>query len=239
MSDNNKTASVIIVPHRDDEWFCTASLLLNYPRTILLYITHPSDCISKENFDKQTVMFDCALTMANEYRSKHNMKQIIPFTNLYSNFNGVMDNEPRRQLQKEIEGRLAWLDKIDYFVTTVKSTHQSHQECNNIAMSMLRSPYIEKMQNVLYASYPQAYFSVPYDDNSGLFNTYVEMDKEQIELTRKIIGEIYGEKNHPNTILGADNFVQALKFFGLASGREYAQPFITKRRNASMIYLKD
>jgi len=235
----SKTASVIIVPHRDDEWFCTASLLLNYPKTIFLYITHPSDCISKEAFVKQTTMFEQALRMANIYRSKNNMQEIIPYTNLNSNFNGVMDNEDRKKLQSEIENRLKWLEKIDYFVTTVKSTHQSHQECNNIAMSMLRSPFIEKMQNVLYASYPQAYFSVPYDEGSGSFNTYVEMNDEQIEITRKVIGEVYGEKNHPNTILGADNFVEALRFFGLASGRKYSQPFITKRRNASMYYLRD
>lgn len=208
---------------------------MNYKYDIQLYITHPSDCISEDKFIHQTSLFNESRKLINEYRVNHEMPEMTTHINLNSNFNGYMSNEDRKDLQKRLEGCFKWdLDirkidcVVDYYITTKQSTHQSHQECNKIALSVMRSPYIEKCRNIMLATYPQDVYGISMSDTT--LNTFIPMTKEQVDLATHIIGSVYAEKNIPGSVLGADKFEEMLKYFGNVSNKaEYAQPFLSVR----------
>lgn len=225
--------SIIVIPHMDDEIFQAGGILLNYPNDIQLLITHPTDCISKERYDEQVKMFLECMQIINSYRETKQFPRIEYFIFENATFNGYMSDEGRKEIQNQLEYCLDSDTKIDYFVFTEESTHQSHQECNHIAMSCCRSPYIEKCKDIMLATYPQSSYGIKFDGYHEL-NSYLPLSDIQVDLMCDCIGKIYGEKNQNTTILGADNFRTFLKFYGSKCGKKYAQPFSSLRHIYTM-----
>ena len=226
--------AVLVVPHTDDEHFLTASFLFNYKKTIYLFVTHSNDTINKETWLRQSEMFKQSIEIVNNYRIKNNYEGlVIPILFNCADFNG-MYSYARKFVHGKIEELLDRVDKIDYYVTTIKSTHQSHTECNDIALSMMRSPYIEKCKTILLGTYPQSIYGLAYSDEYDSLNTYVPMTKEQVDITCDIIGNVYGEKNYPNSILGSEHFKEMLKFYGNCISTEYAQPYKNIRHKITL-----
>lgn len=224
---------IIIVPHMDDCIFQSASFLFNYPGTIYLFLTHSNDTISKERWLHQSNMFQQSIDCVNSYRKEKNFELAIPIVFNCGEFNG-MSSYSRKYIHGKIEELLDRVEKIDYYVTTIKSTHQSHNECNDIALSMMRSPYIEKVKTIVLGSYPQSVYGLTYSSEYNDLNTYVPMTEDQVDLSCKIIGEVYGEKNLKNSILGAPHFKEMLKFYGNCISEEYAQPFKNIRHKITL-----
>lgn len=211
--------------------------MLNYKHDIQLFITHPDDCIDSSTYEFQKTLFDRSIATINEYRDKQGFEPIVPHIHVGSNFNGYMESEDRRRLQHRIECCFKWEETynkrscntiIDYFITTKQSTHQSHVECNKIALSVMRSPYIEMVKNILLATYPQDVYGISMSDST--LNEFILMDKEQVDLACYIIGSVYEVKNVKGTILGSDKFEEMLKYYGnVSNASDYAQPYLSLR----------
>lgn len=214
--------SIVILPHFDDEIFQTGAFLLKYKEEIELFITHPNDTISNSLYNLQKKMFIKTISLINEFRLKNNLKKIKTYIYNYSNFNGYIKTNNRKKIQKDLENVMS-KENIDYFITTVKSTHQSHKICNEIAISCLRSPYIEKINNILLATYPQDEYGISFTDKK--INAYIQLEKQEVEFLCYCIKEIYGIKNNNKKILNSDSFYKYLSYFGIKSGNEFAMPF--------------
>lgn len=223
--------------YADDEIFQAGSILLNYPNDIDLFVTHPTDCISESRYMNQRTMFYQCMNLVNEYREKRDFPKINYKLYEYASFNGYMSDEGRKAIQSDLEKsfEISLIDncwtpsrKIDYFVFTEESTHQSHQECNHIAGSICRSPFIEQCKDIMLATYPQSEYGIRFNSENHI-NSYLPISEEQADILCHCIGNIYKEKNSNSTILGADNFKTYLQFFGSRCGKDYAQPFMALR----------
>lgn len=231
ISYNKDRAAILIVPHFDDEIFQVGSFLLSYKNNIELVFTHPCDTIgfNSERYNNQLDMMHKSLNKIKEYRTNHGMISNIKVTILpYSKPNGIGDEF--LNAIHDLESIVNKYPEIDYYIYSVKSSHQSHQESHKLAEIVLRSPFIEKINNILEATYPQNYFGIINNTDDAIYNTYNMMDKEMVDLLVDIIGTTYGQKNPPNSILSPEGFRNSLQFYGYAGQCDYAQPFIIKRR---------
>lgn len=240
--NTKKHKSIIIVPHFDDEIFQAGGILLNYKYIIDLFITHPTDTISTEKYIKQHKMFKECIKLISEYRLSKGYEEINCYTYQKAKFNGYMSSEGRREIQNDLEKafELNLVDdkwesnyKVDYLVFTESSTHQSHNECYHIAMSLCRSPYIEQCKDIMLATYPQSEYGIKIDSTRQI-NSYLPLTTEQVDILVNCIGTIYGEKNDTSQILGPENFKTYLNFFGSKCGKDFAQPYIAMRHIYTM-----
>jgi len=175
-------------------------------------------------------MIEC-INRVEEYRASRNFE--VPEIDTYiltdAGPKGIPDNRYLFSISV-IEWIFKSIKLIDSYIYSIKSSHQSHTESNAIASSLLRSPYIEKIKCTLNAPYPQTYFSpATHKESDAIYNTYQPLTERSADLLKELIGKVYGEKNPATGILGADAFLISLRYYGLACGYRYAQPFRVTR----------
>lgn len=224
--------AVIIVPHFDDEVFQFGAYLTEYPHHIDIVFTHPTDTVSDELYMKQYNMMKSCINTLNDYRSRRNFEYPeIDFKVIPTAGPKGISSDNYLSAVSLIESIVRQYKEIDCYGFSIKSSHQSHTESNQIASHVMRSPYVEKMKLILNAPYPQTYYSpCEWTDGDRNYNVYYPITEDSANLLHYLIGEVYGEKNPPTGILGADPFLDALKFFGRASNKsQWAQPFICRR----------
>lgn len=221
--------AVIVVPHFDDELYCAGSYLVTYPHQINLIITHPTDTCKSDKYKSQVKMFEESVKQLNEYRKFLGFDPIFPKVIEGAGPNGLPPDLYLSAITA-IENACNDFEKIDYYVYTLKSGHQSHTECNNIARAVLRHDFLAKMKYVLEAPYPMLYFTPSsFSNDDRNYNAFRSIDVVGMQLIYDIINTTYKAKSPPNSILGAKSFKTSMEFYGICIGTEYAQPFICKR----------
>jgi len=225
--DDPVRGSIFVVPHFDDEVFQFASMLFKYPYNISLVFTHPTDTISSKLFNDQLEMMHKSIDEINAVRISSGFMKITDINVFTSAGPKGISPENYLPVLNSIEQLFNKYGYVDYFGYSLKSTHQSHTESHLLCSSILRSPYLEKIKNVILAPYPQLYHSPSiWGSEDKNFNLYQEISSDNIEVIRNIIGSIYGSKNINTSILGADSFIESLHSFAVGTMMNYAQPYI-------------
>lgn len=201
--------SIVVVPHYDDEILCAISFLLAYPNEIDLYFTHQDDFITKEEEHKQSEMLHKCLSIINNYRGVCGYPAVMSFS-----CDTTDDLLTKNALMN------ACTMPIEYFVTTGPSIHESHVKCFEWCRQLLRFPYIQNIKTFMAAQYPQNWYSI-----GEQATTYVRIDGDVLKTVVKNCFDCYADKIKQNEFFGYEAFKLGLKFFGMRTKFDYAQPF--------------
>lgn len=218
--------SIIISVHADDEIYLCSSFVFNYPFPIIMHVPFLGD-MSKEAhaLTEQKEMLSRSLLKINEYRKANGFHPItLGHTGFGYRPNGLSDEE-FRNVTKYIEDSINKFDSIDYYVRTCPSTHQNHCHAYTLSNTVLRSPYIDKINNIITSSYPTDFSVGDYGRNTA----FQDMDEEQVNLACNILDEIYLPKTADRKTLSSENFRLMLKFMGSVSQNDYAQAYQVDR----------
>lgn len=211
-------ASILISTHSDDEIYLMGSMVMNYPFSIFLFTPFLGD-MDKSRDGNQGMMLHKSLNIINEYRNKNNMLPIYSVNEGYGYAPNGLKDEDLRHFIRSIELAFNKIDKVDYYIRTCKSSHQNHCHTNTMANAVLRSPYLDKIDCILEASYPND-FAI---GDGGRNTAFQDMTKEQVDILCDILDNIYSEKVIGRPTLSSNSFRKALEFQGCLSNKPYAQ----------------
>ena len=221
--------AIMVSVHADDEIYLMASMMFNYPFSIILHTPFLGDMYKGDGYEEQRMMLYKSIYVINKYRLINGFKPVyIGFNGFGYRPDGFLTDESSSEFTVavgEIERSFNKFDKIDYYIRTCESTHQNHCHANHIANAVLRSPYLDKTDCICQASYPND-FSVGKEWNNTSFQ---DMNEEQVTMACDILDKIYGWKAQDRSTLSSATFKKMLSFMGSNSNCEYAQTYHVDR----------
>lgn len=214
--------SIIVSVHADDEIYMFSSFVFNYPFKIIMHVPFLSDmALDDASRANQYCMLMESVSIINDYRKEQGFdKLLIGYKGDSYKPNGFANHE-FTDFVRWLEESIKEFDQVDYFLRTCNSTHQNHCHAYTASNAVLRSPYIDRINCILTASYPTD-FSV---GDVGRNTVFQDMDAKQVDTACRILEDVYLDKVLGRSTLSSESFRTMLRFMGSVSQNEYAAAY--------------
>jgi len=218
----DRRGCVIVVPHYDDEILQAGSFLVGYAGPLLLVFTHQGDVLTCDENNDEYGMYMEADERIGAYRKEKGFGPVHSVSDI--------QNGDRLSVLHIVEAALRSFEQVDYFVSSLRTGHQSHTESSEICMSALRNDMLLRTRCVLQAPYPALTFGcTSHSIDDTYYTSFMPMEETAFGILHDCIRVDYKEKCWMGATADADAFKLSCEFYGRKAGFKYAMPFSSRK----------